>query len=180
MVNVGLNTILKHCRAAIVWNFMLDMNRGPNLDGGCQTCFGAIDIDNDYKSYTLNSHYYTICQMSAVVRPGAVRINTTGWWYDGVTYAAFRNPDGTLALVLYNSTNKELNINVADGVNRYPLYVPTRAVVSLLMNTDQTNNVGQVSFNDASDTYYSLRGFKVDTPLQPGIYIHQGKKEIIQ
>lgn len=180
MVNVALNTVLKHCKAAIVWNFMLDMNRGPNLDGGCQTCYGAIDIANDYKSYTFNSHYYAICHMAAVVRPGAVRIATSGWWFDGVTYAAFRNPDGTLALVLYNSTNKELNIHVADGTNRYPLYVPTRAAVSLLMNTDQAAGIGSIVGSDDVRTYYTLQGMKVDAPQQPGIYIRQGRKEFIQ
>ena len=180
MVNVALNTVLKHCKAAIVWNFMLDMQRGPNLDGGCQTCYGAIDIANDYKSYTFNSHYYAICHMAAVVRPGAVRIATSGWWFDGVTYAAFRNPDGTLALVLYNSTNKELNIHVADGTNRYPLYVPTRAAVSLLMNTDQAASIGSIVGSDDARTYYTLQGMKVDAPQQPGIYIRQGRKEFIQ
>ena len=180
MVNVGLNTMLKHCRAAIVWNFMLDMNRGPNLDGGCQTCFGAIDISNDYQSYTLNSHYYTICHLSAVVRPGAVRIGTQGWWYDGVTYAAFRNPDGTLALVLYNATDKELNIHVADGSHRYPLYVPRRAVVSLLMDTDLVSRVLSPSAGNTDATYYTLNGCRVDYPSQPGIYVRQGRKEIIQ
>lgn len=133
MLNVGLYTVLKHCRAAMVWNFMLDMQRGPNLDGGCQTCFGAIDIADDYKSYTLNSHYYTICHLSSVVRPGAVRINTTGFTAKGLTYAAFRNVDGTLAIVAYNATQEAISFNVTEGKVSYPVNIPARSVVSLLM-----------------------------------------------
>lgn len=177
MVNVGLNTVNKHCRAAIVWNFMLDMNRGPNLDGGCQTCFGAVDIANDYQSYTLNSHYYTICHMSAVVKPGAMRIDTKGWWLDGVTYSAFLNPDGTMALVLYNSTLKKLNIRVTDGSIRYPLYVPARAAVSLLMDNATADGISRYGMTPTADhSYYTLQGMKTESITQAGIYLHNGRK----
>jgi len=182
MVNIGLHTMNKHCRGAIVWNFMLDMKRGPNLDGGCQTCFGAIDIANDYKSYTLNSHYYVICHLSAVVRPGARRIATEGWWYDGVTYSAFRNPDGSLAVVFYNSNNRMLRVNITDGVNRYnQILLPTRAAVSVLMNTDQTSGLQTMRLQSAhSDNlyYYTLSGVRTSSPTRPGIYISQGRKEL--
>ena len=132
--NVALQTVNKWCTGVIVWNFMLDMNRGPNLDGGCQTCFGAVDVAGDYQSYTLNSHYYALCHLSAVVKPDAVRIGNAGWNMQGVTYATFRNPDGTLAVVLYNSLSTPLSLHVTDGSVRYPLDVPARSMVSLLMD----------------------------------------------
>ena len=132
--NVALQTVKKWCTGVIVWNFMLDMNRGPNLDGGCQTCFGAVDVADDYKSYTLNSHYYALCHLSAVIRPDAVRIAGGGGNKQGVTYATFRNPDGTLAVVLYNSLATPLSLRVTDGSVRYPLDVPARSMVSLLMD----------------------------------------------
>ena len=88
--------------------------------------------------------------------------------------------DGTLALVLYNATDKELNIHVADGNHRYPLYVPRRAVVSLLMNTDLVSHVISPCASPSDATYYTLNGCRVDYPSQPGIYVRQGRKEIIQ
>ena len=183
MVQVGLNTVLKHCVGSLVWNFMLDMNRGPNLDGGCQTCYGAIDISNDYKTYTLNSHYYTMAHLSAVVRPGAVRIGTSGYQYDGVTYAAFRNPDGTYGLVIYNANRQNLAFNVTDGQHRYHASLPARGVVSLLMGTDQASSVKDMSMAQSATLpgdFYTLQGTKVDSPERPGIYIHQGRKELRQ
>lgn len=177
MLNIGLYTTLKHCRAAMVWNFMLDMNRGPNLDGGCQTCYGAIDIANDYKSYTLNSHYYAICHMSSVVRPGAVRVNTKGWYYNGVTYAAFRNLDGTLAVVLYNSTQKDLTTRVTDGNVRYPVNIPARSAVSLLMNNHETSGISHtICPAEGCDSCYTLQGIKTENPRKGEIYIKGGKK----
>lgn len=184
MVNIGLHTMNKHCIGAIVWNFMLDMQRGPNLDGGCQTCYGAVDIANDYKSYTLNSHYYVICHLSAVVRPGACRIATEGWWYNGVTYSAFRNPDGTLAVVFYNSNNTQLKVNITDGENRYnQVVLPARAAVSVLLNANQSNGLQSLratSRPEDAGCYYTLAGVKTLSPTRPGIFICQGRKELLK
>jgi glucosylceramidase len=44
MTEVALGTVNNWCKAVIVWNLMLDSNRGPNRHGGCQTCYGAVDI----------------------------------------------------------------------------------------------------------------------------------------
>ena len=61
MKNITLGTVNRQCKAVLVWNLMLDTNMGPNLDGGCQTCYGAVDIDpNGYRNITFNSHYYII------------------------------------------------------------------------------------------------------------------------
>jgi glucosylceramidase len=63
MNEVCLGTINNWAKAVIVWNFMLDANHGPNRPGGCTTCYGAIDIQSDYKTMTRNSHYYTIVHL---------------------------------------------------------------------------------------------------------------------
>ena len=61
MAEVALGTVNNWCKAVIVWNLMLDSEKGPNRDGGCQTCYGAVTIDKgDYKTITRNSHYYII------------------------------------------------------------------------------------------------------------------------
>ena len=49
MEETALGTVNNWCKAVIVWNLMLDNERGPNREGGCQTCYGAVDIDHiDY------------------------------------------------------------------------------------------------------------------------------------
>ena len=185
MVNIGLHTLNKHCRGAIVGNFMLDMQRGPNLDGGCQTCYGAVDIDEtNYRDYTLNSHYYTICHLSAVVRPGAVRIGTSGWHYDGVDYTAFRNPNGTMAVVLYNSNQRELATNIATGQQRFHISLPPRAAVSVLLPASTTAGIGNVQHSTFDvqrsmfnvQRLYNLGGMRASQSPLAGIYIGQGRK----
>lgn len=131
MREVALGTVNNWCRGAIVWNLMLDSERGPNRDGGCQTCYGAVDIDkSNYQTLTLNSHYYIISHMAAVVKPGATRIGTKGYTDSGIMYAAFKNTDGTYAFVLLNETNESKKITLSDGTRHFAYDVPAKAVVS--------------------------------------------------
>ncbi|MGV3704875.1 MAG: glycoside hydrolase family 30 protein [Arcticibacter sp.] len=131
MKEVGLGTINNWSRAVIVWNLMLDTERGPNRAGGCQTCYGAVDLaKSDYKTIKKNSHYYVIGHLSAVVKPGAVRIGTSGYSAEGVTYSAFKNPDNTYALVLLNNTNDIKKITLSDGSKHFSYDVPSKSIVS--------------------------------------------------
>lgn len=131
MEHVAFGTVNRWGRAVIVWNLMLDSNRGPNREGGCQTCYGAVDIDvDDYQTITRNSHYYIVGHLSSVVKPGAVRIGTKGFREDGIIYSAFENPDGSYALVLMNDTGEGQSITISDETNYFTYEVPSRAVVS--------------------------------------------------
>jgi glucosylceramidase len=133
MEEVALGTVNNWCKAVIVWNLMLDTERGPNRDGGCRTCYGAVDIDiADFKTITRNSHYYIIGHLSSVVKPGATRIGTTGYTATGLTYTAFENTNGTYALVLLNNANETRKITISDGTNNFTYEVPVKSVVSYL------------------------------------------------
>ena len=127
---LGLATVNGWCRGAIVWNLMLDNDRGPHRgEGACATCYGAVDVDNtDYTTVTRNSHYYALAHMAAVARPGAVRISST-ITAEKLTQAAFVNPDGTRALVVCNEGEKR-TLNVSDGSQTFTAEIPARSVVS--------------------------------------------------
>lgn len=130
MKEICLGTINNWSKAVIVWNFMLDKNHGPNRPSGCLTCYGAIDINADYKTMTKNSHYYTISHLAKVIKPGARRIGTSGYKTSGLYYAAFLNTDGSYALVLVNDTDSATNITLSDGKHSFTYLVPARAVAS--------------------------------------------------
>lgn len=131
MAEVALGTVNNWCRGVIVWNLMLDTEKGPNRDGGCQTCYGAVDINSaNYKSITRNSHYYIIAHLSSVVKPGAKRIGTTGYEPKDVTTSAFKNSDGTFAFVALNNSNDIQSITINDGKNHFTYRLPAKSVVS--------------------------------------------------
>ena len=131
MREVALGTVNNWSKGVIVWNLMLDSEKGPNRDGGCQTCYGAVDISkSDYKTIRRNSHYYIIGHLSSVVKPGAVRIGTTGYTDNDLVYTAFKNADGSYAFVLMNSGGESKQIMLEDGKNHFTYNVPAGAVVS--------------------------------------------------
>lgn len=134
MREVGLGTVNNWSRGVIVWNLMLDANRGPYREGGCQTCYGAVDIDSDYRTIRKNSHYFVVGHLSAVVKPGAVRIGTTGYVAEGITHTAFKNPDNSFAIVLYNSSSVDTQLTFSDGDKHFSHTVPANAVLSYLWN----------------------------------------------
>ncbi len=131
MREVALGTVNNWCKGVIVWNLMLDSNMGPNREGGCQTCYGAVDIDrSDYETITRNSHYFIIGHLASVVKPGAVRIGTSGFSEPGFYYSAFENLDGTYAVVLLNSNATSTVIAIDDGTNHFAYEVPAKSVSS--------------------------------------------------
>ena len=137
MKNVALATVNQYCKAVLVWNLMLDYKMGPNLDGGCQTCYGAIDIDpNGYNKLAYNSHYYIINHLSSVVSPGAVRIGNTYRTVNDskITHAEFLNPDGSYATVIINEGDEAKSINLSDGIHNFSCSVPANGVISCKWN----------------------------------------------
>ena len=130
MKEVALGTVNNWCRAVIVWNLMLDSAMGPNRDGGCQTCYGAVDIErSNYKTITRNSHYFIIGHMSAVVKPDAYKISADGG-PAGVIYSAFENEDGSYALVVMNENDSSQTIVIHDGSQYIKYELPEKSVAS--------------------------------------------------
>lgn len=86
------------------WNICLDERGGPNYVGNyceapviCDTATGAL-------SYKLSFHY--IGHFSRYIMPGAERIATTVYT-DKLEPVAFKNPDGSIAVVVLNKTQSE-------------------------------------------------------------------------
>ena len=127
---VCLGTINNYCRAVILWNFMLDAQRGPNRPGGCTTCYGFVDCDGSYSYASLNyrSHWYAIGHLSKVIRRGAFRVRATG----GAVCSAFENPDGTCSLVLLNNSTAAQQVVVCSEKGDFLLDVPARSVISAI------------------------------------------------
>ena len=126
---VCLGTINNYCRAVILWNFMLDAQHGPNRPGGCTMCYGFVDCDGSYSYASLNfrSHWYALGHMSKVVARDARRMKSTG-----AVCSAFRNPDGTFALVVLNNESRAQRFVVRSERGDFVLDLPARSVVSTI------------------------------------------------
>ena len=110
------------------WNIALREDGGPHL-GGCGTCTGLLTIADDGTVRT-DAEYYTIGHLAKFVRPGAERIASTSFgttgWNGQIMDVAFRNPDGSTALVVHNENDDPRSFAVAVGDQRFEYTLPGR------------------------------------------------------
>ena len=129
--NVTIGTTRNWARSAIAWNLALDASGGPH-NGGCDTCTGVITVDDG--TFTTNAEYYTIGHLSKFVRPGAVRIASTSFgttgWNGQIMDVAFRNPDGSTALVVHNENDDPRTFAVAVGGRSFDYTLPGGALAT--------------------------------------------------
>ena len=82
---------------------MLDETGGPNHVGNF--CFAPIIADTKAGKLIYTNAYYYIGHFSKFIRPGAKRIASSSN-RDMLQTTAFRNADGTVAVVVMNQTDK--------------------------------------------------------------------------
>ena len=117
-------------RGTVLWNLALDPAHGPHL-GGCGDCRGVVTIDPASGAVTRNLEYYVLGHASRFVRPGAVRIASTGG--EGqVVHAAFRNPDGSLVLLARNTGKAAAGLALSAQGRAWPLTMPAGEIMTLV------------------------------------------------
>ena len=96
------------------WNILVDEKGGPNHVANY--CFAPVIADPKKGLEYTNSYYY-IGHFSKFIRPGAKRINASSNRSNLLT-TAFKNPDGSIAVVVMNDSDKKID---------YLLYVKGKA-----------------------------------------------------
>lgn len=126
--NVVIGSTNNWSKTVLEWNAANNPSLGPRTPGGCNTCLGAVTVNNS-TNYTKNVAYYIIGQISKFVKPGAVRIassSTSG----SIFSAGFKNPDGSIALVVYNSGGSSNTIKVVSGSSAFNYAIPASSAVT--------------------------------------------------
>jgi glucosylceramidase len=130
--NVVIGTTRNWARSAVNWNIALDANGGPH-NGGCGTCTGLVTVQPD-GSVTTDAEYYTIGHLSKFVKPGARRVASTSFgttgWNGQIMDVAFRNPDGSTALVVHNENDDPRSFAVAVGDRTFEYTLPGGALAT--------------------------------------------------
>src|SRR4051794_2116590 len=114
------------------WNLALDPAGGPH-NGGCDTCSGVITVGPG-QEVTQNAEYFTLGHLARFVRPGARRIASTSFgttgWNGQIMDVAFRNPDGSTALVVHNENDDPRTFAVAEGGQSFTYTLPGGALAT--------------------------------------------------
>ncbi|MEU1709008.1 lectin [Streptomyces sp. NPDC005706] len=120
------------------WSLAVDQNMGPH-NGGCGTCTGLVTVHNgDGASGTVDYtvEYYTMGHLTKFVRPGAQRIASTA--SSAVPNVAWRNPDGSKALIAYNDSASARTVTVNWGGQHATYSLPGRTSATFTWSGTQS------------------------------------------
>ncbi|MFI1098034.1 RICIN domain-containing protein [Streptomyces sp. NPDC020917] len=126
----------------VKWSLAVDQGMGPH-NGGCGTCTGLITVHNgDSRSgqvdYTVE--YYTMGHLTKFVKPGATRIASTD--NSTIRNVAWRNPDGSKALIAYNESSSAQQLRVNWGDENFAYTLPGGASATFTWSGTQSNGGG--------------------------------------
>src|SRR5881397_2906540 len=91
------------------WNILLDERGGPNHVGNF--CFAPVHGDTRTGKLIYTNAYYYIGHFSKYIRRGAKRISVSSNRAQLQT-TGFMNPDGSMAIVVMNTTDKNISYRV--------------------------------------------------------------------
>jgi glucosylceramidase len=131
-----VSSIRNWASAVNLWNLALDPSGQPVQppNSGCPSCTGVVTVNESTHTVAFTLDYYQLGQVSKFIRPGAVRIasnNFVTYRYTGpgqniaspgLDDVAFRNPDGSKVLVVYNNSPVGLGFGVSSR-GRYFSYL---------------------------------------------------------
>lgn len=115
----------------IDWNMVLDKQGGPNWFKNWCTAPVIVDPEND--EVYLTPLYYTMAHFSKFIRPGAVRIGFENTDKE-LQVTAAENPDGAIAVVVFNPTENEKQFTVTLGNQSSCIKISKNAIQTLIIN----------------------------------------------
>jgi len=112
------------------WNMVLDRQGGPNWFKNW--CVAPVIVDPDKDEVYLTPLYYTMAHFSKYIRPGAKRIGLENSDKDLMVTAA-KNPDNSIAVVVFNEGNEAKNINLTLGENSVNIQISGQAIQTIVI-----------------------------------------------
>jgi glucosylceramidase len=113
----------------IDWNLVLDHHGGPNHAGNF--CSAPIHTNAAQDGFSLQSSYYYLAHFARFVRPGARRVLCAASRQD-IEATAFRNLDGSTAVVVMNRTEQPLPFALRVDDTGCVAAMPPRSIATCL------------------------------------------------
>jgi glucosylceramidase len=113
------------------WNVILDEEGGPNHVGNF--CMAPIICNTKTGELTYMNSFYYLGHFSKFIRPGAKRIICSSN-SDDLLATAFLNPDGKIAVVIMNQTEKNIDFDTWMDGKIIKTKSPAHSIITLLLD----------------------------------------------
>lgn len=114
----------------IDWNMVLNTRGGPNH--ARNMCLAPVLVDSGRDHVTFTPVYYSLAHFSKYLRPGAQRIGLEGH-DDDFMATAFRNPDGSIAVVVFNLSEEDIVYELKHGAGSTPILIKGQALQTIVV-----------------------------------------------
>jgi glucosylceramidase len=127
----------------VKWSLALDQNGLPYVGAGCNTCTGLVTVQRGGSrpgQVDKTVEYYTMGHLTKFVKPGAARIQSDA--NNSVKNVAWKNPDGSKALIAYNTTAGSQSVRVNWGAQSFVYTLPTKTSATFTWSGIQSGGGG--------------------------------------
>lgn len=127
----------------VKWSLAQDENMLPYVGAGCNVCTGLVTVhrnDAQRGQVTKTVEYYTMGHLTKFVKPGAARIQSDA--NNSVKNVAWKNPDGSKALIAFNTTGSSQSVRVNWGNQSFVYTIPTKTSATFTWSGTQSGGGG--------------------------------------
>ncbi|HEY2002223.1 MAG TPA: glycoside hydrolase family 30 beta sandwich domain-containing protein, partial [Acidobacteriaceae bacterium] len=127
-----INVLRNWAKSVTLWNMALDQTGGPTVQNGCTDCRGVVTIDTSTTPATVekNVEYYVLGHLSKYVQTGAYRIASNTFGSGNVEDVAFKNPDGSIAVLVLNAASSASTFTINWHDQNFTYTLPAGAVAT--------------------------------------------------
>jgi len=114
----------------IDWNMVLNRQGGPNWFKNW--CVAPVIVDQEKDEVYFTPLYYVMAHFSKFMRPGAIKIGCTMNNEELMT-TAVKNPDGSIAVAVFNPTEKPKSIQLTIGNQLKNISISAKALQTVVI-----------------------------------------------
>ena len=116
------------------WNMVLDTQGGPNWIKNW--CVAPVIVDPEKDEVYFTPIYYTMAHFSKYIRPEAkvIKVNNTD---DNLMVTAAKNPDQTIAVVVFNQTQEAKSIHLVLNDKSVDISISPQAIQTITIPSIQ-------------------------------------------
>jgi O-glycosyl hydrolase len=147
-------------QSIVRWNIALDTDGGPR-NNGCQGCRPVVTVSQNADgkwTYTPTADYWGLAQASKFVQPGARRVASNTFGKGSLEDVAFTNPDGSTALVTYNSSSTARTFNVGWGDRHFTYTLAAGAAATFTWTGNQHGSTDPAAIGSVDIPFHNPDG----------------------
>jgi len=128
-------------KAVVLWNLALNQNHEPYL-GGCTNCRGVVTVNDSASPAQVipTADFTALAHLSKFLKPGAGRIASNSFDQGSLEDVAFRNADGSIVLLVLNSSGAPMRFNISWGGKFASYKLPGGAVATFRWSASGTQD----------------------------------------